>query len=123
MFEKASRIKLRFESNKGLLSTEDLWDLSLSNLNALAKSLNKSIKEEEEEDFLKVAKTANVKKKLAFDIVLHVLTAKKAEMDAREAAADKAQKKQKLLEVLARKQDNAIESMSEDEIKAQIASL
>lgn len=123
MFEKASKIKLRFQSNKGLLTTEDLWDLSLSNLNVVAKSLNKQIKAEEEEDFLKAAKSSNVELKLAFDIVLHILNVKKAELEAREAAADKAVKKQKLLEILAKKQDASLENMSEEEIKAQLSAL
>ena len=30
MFQKASRLKLRFDSPKGLLSVEDLWDLPLT---------------------------------------------------------------------------------------------
>ena len=30
MFTKASRLKLRFQSPAGLLSSEDLWDLPLT---------------------------------------------------------------------------------------------
>ena len=123
MFEQASRRKIRFQTTKGLLTVEDLWDLGLNGLNSLAKAINKQIKAEEEEDFLKVAKNSDVELKLCFDIVIHILNAKKAEQDAREAAADKAARKKKLLDVLARKQDASIESMSEDEIKAQIAAL
>lgn len=123
LFEKASRNKYRFQSARGSLSSEDLWDLSLSSLNGLAKSLNKQIKESEEEDFLKEARAADTETKDRFDIVLHVLNTKKAEHEAREAAVEKAEKKRKLLEILARKQDASLEGMSEDELKAQIASL
>lgn len=123
MFEKASRLKLRFSTTKGYMSVEDLWDLSLANLNAMAKALNKAIKAEEEEDFLKAAKATSTELKLSFDIVLHVLNTKKAEQDAREAAADNAAKKAKLLEILEKKQDASLEGMSEDELKAQIAAL
>ena len=78
MFEKASRLKLRFASTRGGLSVEDLWDLSLANLNGLAKGINKAIKASEEEDFLKEAKKTDTEAKLAFEIVLHILNTKKA---------------------------------------------
>lgn len=122
MFEKAIRRKIRFASNKGMLTTEDLWDLSLGSLNNLAKSLNKQIKASEEEDFL-ATRTVDDDLKLGFDVVLHVLNTKKAEQEAREAAADKAAKKAKLLEILERKQDSSLEAMSEEEIKAQLSAL
>lgn len=44
MFEKASRIKLRYSTNRGVLSVEDLWDLSLEQLDPIAINLNKSLK-------------------------------------------------------------------------------
>lgn len=123
MFEKASRSKIRFQSNKGMLMVEDLWDLNLTSLNGLAKALNKQIKAEEEEDFLKEANAADVELKLSFDIALHILNVKKAELDARVAAALSAARKKKLLEVLERKQDASLETLTEDELKAQIASI
>lgn len=41
IFEFATRNKVRF-SFKGLISVEDLWDLSLTNLDSIYKELNKS---------------------------------------------------------------------------------
>ena len=123
MFEKASRMKLRVITTRGAITTEDLWDLSLANLNGLAKNLNKQIKAAEEEDFLKEQGKAATELKLAFDITLHVLQTKKAEQEAREAASEKAEKKRKLLEILARKQDASLEGLTEEELRAQIQSL
>jgi len=91
MFEKASKIKLRFPSSKGMLTTEDLWDLSLQQLNGLAKDLNKKVKESAEHDFLEVKSDSDTITKLQFDIVIQVLTKKK--------------------------QDAALENLSEEELK------
>ena len=41
IFEQSSRFKLRFQTNKYLLATEDLWDLSLPIMDTLAKAVNK----------------------------------------------------------------------------------
>lgn len=51
IFERAARLKLRFETKKGQLSAEDLWDLPLSsttertNLNSIAISLHQKLKD------------------------------------------------------------------------------
>lgn len=123
MFEKASRMKLRFQTNRGALTTEDLWALSLEDLNALAKSLNKACKEIAEEDFLKVAKPENAEFKLRFDIVLHILNTKKAEKELRELAADKKARKEKLMEILARQEDASLEKLSPEELRKKIEEL
>ncbi len=123
LFEKATRLKLRFNTNVGMLAVEDLWDLSLPGLNDLAKSLNRDIKESKETDFLKEISTEDTVTKLQFDIVLHVLNTKKSEADERKNAAVRKEKKEKLLAILARKQDSALEDMSEDDIKKMLEEL
>jgi len=123
MFEKASRLNLRFATNKGNLTTEDLWDLSLANLNVIAKDLNKQIKASEEEDFLKTEKRADTELKLKFEIVIHILNTKKAEQEKRELAAEKAEKKQKLLEIMERQENASLEKLSPEELRAKIAEL
>ena len=117
MFEKASKLKLRFETSAGNLSTEDLWDLSLESLNSLAKSLNKQIKEIDEEDFLKVAKTGERIIKLKFKIVIHVLETIKLALDKHVKAIERKAQKQRILEIIAKKQDESLEGKSEDELK------
>ena len=57
-FEKASRIRLRFDTPQGSLTVEDLWQLPLTsrtgraNLDDIAKSLNRQLKETAEESFV-----------------------------------------------------------------------
>lgn len=88
LFERASKKKLRFETDLGTLSVEDLWDLPLQatrgvNLDDLAKSFSKALKEEEEESFVEKPKP---NKKLAdlrlrFAIVKRII---EVQLEARE---------------------------------------
>jgi uncharacterized protein YabN with tetrapyrrole methylase and pyrophosphatase domain len=128
MFEKATRAKLRFETSKGNLSVEDLWDLPLSardgfDLDSVAKAASKKLKETQEESFVKPATVSNTEHELKLEIVKFIISVKLKEKADREEAATKSETKKKLMEVLARKQDAALESMSAEEIEAKINSL
>ena len=90
MFEKASKQKLRYKVTSGTISTEDLWDLDLDSLDLLAKTLNKAIKDSEEESFIKSKSTANTTLELKFEIVKHVIEVKLQLEDERKSAKEKA---------------------------------
>ena len=124
MFEAASRAKLRVPTSAGMLGVEDLWDLSLPKLNTLAKGLNQRIKALGEEDFLETGGSPeDAVLKAQFDIVLHILKTKKAEQEERAMARERAERKQKLLAALESKRENALGSMTEEELQAEIAAL
>lgn len=78
IFEKASRIKLVIKASNGVLKVEDLWDLSLEALDAIAKSLNKQIKDGTEESYIKAKTETNTLLQLRFDIVKHIIDVKLA---------------------------------------------
>lgn len=129
MFEKASREKIRFETPKGSLTVEDLWDLPLSsasgkaNLDDIARVLNKQLKETEDESFVvKVKKNDNILR-LKFDIVKHVIDVRLAESDEAEQRKVAKQKKDRLLAIIAQKEDEKLFSSSLDELKAMVESL
>ncbi len=123
MYQKANRLKLRFNSDKGLLLVEDLWDLPLTQLNKIAKTLNKELKTAEEEDFLEDASSEDKITKLRFDIVIDVLNTKKEENKRKNEATERKAKKEKLLDILSKKQDESLENMSEDDLKKAINDL
>lgn len=123
MFEKASRMKLRFATRKGTLSVEDLWDLSLADLNILAKSLNKVLKESSEEDFLEVSNKVDVENKLKFDLALYILNTKKAESDAKAREQQVKEECDQLLEILSEKRNDNLKNLSEEELLRKIAEL
>ena len=116
MFLKASRLKLRFDTVYGVLSTESLWDLKLSQLNVIAKSLNKIIKAEAEEDFLDEKSEEDTITKLKFDIVLEIINIKKEEEKAKTNAADIKSHNQKILKLIAEKQDEELSKKSVEEL-------
>lgn len=128
LFEKASRQKVRFQSAKGLLSVEDLWDLPLSQLDTIAKAQAKYLRDTEgEQSFIPGVKAKpnaiREQTELAFEIVKHVIAVLVAEKDARENAKARADQKQKLLALLAEKDDADLKSKSREEIEKMIAEL
>jgi hypothetical protein len=127
MFEKTTRLKLRFDTAKGQLTVEDLWDLPLTgngvNLDKIAIALSRQIKEEDTESFVVKAKVASEVLQLKFDVVKHVIDVKLAERDAAKAQSDARAKKDKILEIISRKQDQALEGSSLEELQKMAQSL
>jgi hypothetical protein len=129
MFEKATRTKVRFETSKGNITIEDLWDLPLvsktnaSSLDDIAKSLNKKLKEGEEESFVTKASAANEALRMKFNLVKHVIDVKIAEQIARHDANEKREKKEKVLSILAQKKEEQLGSKSIEELEAMLDSL
>lgn len=123
MFEKAVRLKLRFQ-HKGALSVEDLWDLPMKDLDAIYIRLNQQLKALSEESLLEDEHDNDREyKSLALSVVKHVFITKKAEAEERAAAVEKKAKKQRLMEILAAKQDEKFQDMTIDELNALIAGL
>ena len=128
IFAQATRTKLRFTSPCGLLSIEDVWDLPLTSkrgasLDALARTLYRELQETKEISFVDDPPPENTLAQLRFDLVKYVIDVKKAERQEALAAAEKAERKAKLLEALARKQDAALEGHSIEELQEMIAAL
>jgi hypothetical protein len=117
MFKEATRLKLRFVTNKGTLSTEQLWDLSLQDLDSLAVSLEKAYNESKGKSFL-VRKNAKDKGlKLQFDIALEILQTKVEEAELAREAAENKQHNQKIMALIAEKQDEELKEKSVAELK------
>jgi hypothetical protein len=128
MFEEASRLKLRFPSPAGNLSVEDLWDLPLTskvghaNLDDIAKKFSKVVADNEE-SFVEKPAPKNATNILAFEIVKHIIKVKLEEREIAKAAVDKKQKRDKIMDILARKQDASLEAMDEAELKKLLGEL
>lgn len=120
IFEQASKTKLRFSTTRGSLTTEDLWDLSLTDLDVIAIDLNKKVKESSEESFIKKANTVNKKLQLQFDVVKSIIDTKIADMDRAKAAQDRKTRRDVLINKIAEKQDAKLDTMSMTKLQAEL---
>lgn len=119
MFKQASKLKLRFQTNRGLLSMEQLWDLKQNELSDAVKQVKKVLKKNDDDElsFLEDSKTVDVENQLRFDILKDVyLTKKKEAEELRDQAATK-ENNQKILAIIAEKQEGALKEMSIDDLK------
>lgn len=122
LFEKASRLKLRFE-HKGLCSVEDLWDLPLESLNSIFKQLNRQVKDSKEEDLLEKKTKEDEALELQLEVVRHVVAVRLAEQKAREQEAEKTVKKQRILGIIAEKQDASLRDLPIEELSKMVNDL
>lgn len=121
LFETASKMKIRF-NYRGVITTEDLWDLDVRALDYIYKQLMVAKKESETESLLEEKKT-NPILEVQIEIVKHIFNVKVEERKAAELQAENAAKKQKILSILARKQDAELESKSAEELEELIKDL
>jgi hypothetical protein len=132
IFEQGTRKGLRFSTDRGQLTIEDLWDLPLtgrtsnSNLDDIARGLHKQIKASADEVSFVAPTTGqgtNEELQLKFDVVKHIIDVRVAERDAAKEAAARREQKQRLLEIIDRKQGQALEGKSLEELTAMVNSL
>ena len=122
LFVIATKEKYQFPY-KGMINVIDLWDLSVQELDKVFKSLNAEVKKSEEESLLTTkSKEAEV---LAnkIEIVKYIVGIKLAEKKNKEDEQKKREMKQRLLEIKAKRQDQALENLSDEELDKMIAGL
>ena len=122
IFEYATREALRFPY-KGMQSVEDLWQLSVKELDSIYKTLNKQIKQSEEESLLATKSNVDTELEVQIAIVKHIVSVKLAEKEAAEKASVKKAQKQKIMSIIATKQDEALQNSSIDDLKKMLDEL
>lgn len=122
LFESATRSKMRFPF-KGMISVEDLWDLSLTNLDSVFKTLNAEAKKSEEESLLNTKSKEDEEVSNKIEIVKYIVSVKLDEKKKREDAKKNAEMRQRLLEIKAKRQDAALENMSDEDLDKALAEL
>ena len=123
MFDKATRLKLRFKSKQGFISTEDLWDCTLLTLNDIAKTVSKELKEDSEEDFISQKTKTNTELTLKLDVVKHIIEVKLAEKAAAVDRAKRSEELQTLKALVQAKEMKKLEDMDIESLTKRIAEL
>lgn len=122
MFEIATRNKIRFPY-KGMITVEDLWDLPLTELDAVFKKLNTQMKKSQEESLLDVKSKEDETIELQISIIKYIVNVKKNEQISRVAAREKSEKKQMILKIMEERKAKEIENMSTEELRKMLDEL
>jgi|SRR6187399_380007 len=119
-FKQASKEKLRFQTSKGQLSTEQLWDLSIEDLDALAVSLEEQHQTSGKKSFVKKTSAKDKTTKLRFDVVLEVLNTKVDEYNTAQEKAEAKAHNNKILQLISEKQDESLKGKSVKQLEAML---
>lgn len=129
IFEQASKKKIRFNSNRGDLTVEQLWDMPLQSksgfdLDTIAKEVNRGIKASSEESFVTTkASSATTTLELQLEVLKHIIAVK---IEAAASAAKRTEneaRRAKLIEALENKQNSELNNMSTEDILKELEKL
>lgn len=133
IFKQAARENLRFSTIKGQLSVEDLFNLSLKRTNdsrllkSLIKDLYEKVKKKDELSselsFLESSNPTSKEEsldKLRYDVSVDVFKTMKVELDEEKKKANDKEHNEKILNLIAQKQDEQLKEASIEELKAQL---
>lgn len=130
IFERAARGKYRFASNRGDLTTEQLFDLPLTsrngfNLNEVAILVSGDLENTSAKSFVETSADDAIRSELEakLDIVKAVIATKQTALAAAQTRADKAEKRRKILEAIDRRQDADLEGKSLEELTKELEAL
>lgn len=130
IYKYAAKKQLRFQSNRGELTAEQLFQLPLKSqngcdLDTIAKKINGQLKNASEESFVEDISDDPRKTDLtiALDIVKDVIATKQSEERARLDRIRKSAERKKILDVIAAKKDEKLSQASLEELEKQLAAL
>ena len=119
-YKQASRLGLRFQTSKGLLSVEQLWQLGVTDLSNAIKAVKKILKVTDDDDlsFLIDSKgVVDVENQLRFDILKDIYVTRKEDNAAIRDQALIKEHNQKILELIAEKKEGDLKGLSVEELE------
>lgn len=100
-----------------------MWDLPLIQLDNIAIALNKKLQESKTESFIKTRTKDTTELELKFNIAKHIIDVKLQEQEDRLLESEKKAKRQKILDLMAKKQDAELEGKSLEELAKELEAL
>lgn len=123
LFELAARKKLRFESSRGLLSTEQLFDLSLQALDQIAIALDKKIRDTAPKSFISDKPAVDSDAQNSLEIVKHIIEYKQKQAAANSRRQELASQRKILQDAIAQKTLEGLVDGSLDDLQKRLAAL
>lgn len=115
MFVMAAKNKFRF-AFKGLITTEDLFDLTMENLDVVYRALMTEKKKANEESLLGTKTKSAEVLAAKIGIVEYVFNMKKEEKEKKVAARERKERNEQIKAILADRQNEALKSMPTEEL-------
>lgn len=122
LFEIATRNRYRF-NYKGVMTVEDLWNLNVEALDAIFKTLNRQKKTADEDSLLTTKSAEDTELANKIELVKYIVSVKLAEAAERVSSAEKKAQRDKIMEIVAKKKDKALEDMGIDELMKKLEEL
>lgn len=119
-FKEATKQKLRFSTTKGSLTTEQLWDLTLTDLDNLAVTLKDEYEASGKKSFLVAKSVKDKTTKLKFDVVLDILTTKVEEAEAIKEAHEVREHNKKIIALIQEKKDESLKGKSISQLESML---
>lgn len=134
MYKKASRLRLTYKTRVGVVSTDQLWGLKITDLKEACKNACEELKKfgklDEDLGFLEegvVASNAEKeeaeKARLRFEILKDVFVTRRDEVNQAAADIKKKQEIDHLRNILAEKKDKQLQEMSVEDLEKKIKEL
>jgi hypothetical protein len=123
VFMNATRKKYRFSTAKGNLTTEQLWDLPLESLDEIWQKINATIEDASRTSLLSVRSNKNIELTEKAEVVKAIVEYKLAAAEKADKARQTKAEKERILNIIAAKQEQELASMSIDELKKRLEAL
>lgn len=132
LFIQASRKAFRYPSNRGELTTEQLWSLPLLgkngnqgfDLDSVARALYNTVKDLSEGSFVETrANPRQAEAETKLEVVKFVIATKQAEAKAAEQRVERAAQRAKILDALAARENDELSKASREELLAKLAEI
>lgn len=120
IYKYAAENRIRFQSTKGSLCVEDLFMLSMTDLDKIYKALKVEERNMAEESLMDEVNKDSTVLGIKIEIVKDVYATKKAEKERRLEAEERRKQQQRIADIIDMKKDAALQDKSIEELEAML---